>query len=302
MATVLGSGVVRRLALPALACSLVACSATTPDSSVEPSHRPTIVVTFSVIGSVVSELVAGAATVEVIVPDGQDPHDFQPSARDMEAMSSADLLVINGLGLEELLEPAVTAAVDAGVALFDVSAHVAVRPADGGSDEAHGAGDPHLWLSPATVLEAAPALADALAAAIGAPVDPSRLTDELAALDAELAAQFGALGTCELVTGHDELGYFANRYGCEVVGAVVPSMTTTADASAGQLAELTDVIAEHGATTVFTSLGTPQDVAEQIARETGASVVPLATHSMGDNRTYAEFIRSLADTILGALR
>lgn len=275
-----------------------------------PATGATVVVTTSVLGSVIGELVDSAASVVTIIPDGQDPHDFQPSARDVAAMSSADLLVINGLGLEELLVPAIEAARDADVAVFDVSAHVTVRAADG-DDHGHGhgdghadgdtTGDPHLWLSPATVREALPALAAALSDAIGTTVDAAPLDAELGALDADLASEFAALGTCELVTGHDELGYFADRYGCEVIGAVVPSMSTTADASARQLADLKDVIAEHGATTVFVSLGTPRDVADQIARETGASVVELSTHSMGTNRTYAGFIRSLADAILGAL-
>jgi len=146
------------------------------------------------------------------------------------------------------------------------------------------------------------ALADAVAAAIGTGTDPSVLVAQLDALDADIARQFAALDRCELVTGHDELGYFADRYGCEVIGAVIPSMSTTADASAKQLAELKAVIAEHGAATIFTSLGTPQEVAAQIARETGAEVVELGTHVLGGSGSYADFIRSIADDILDALR
>lgn len=261
-------------------------------------------VTYSVLGRLVADLVGGRADVVVIVPDGRDPHDYQPSARDMETMTGADLLVVNGLGFEEYLGDAIEAAADSGTPVFDVSAHVTVRDADGvaGDGHAHGAGDPHLWLSPATVLQALPALADAVSGATGTEVDPAPLTAQLEALDADLAARFAALDRCELVTGHDELGYFADRYGCTVIGAVIPSMSTTADASAKQLADLKDVIDGHGATTVFTSLGTPQLVAEQIARETGARVVELRTHVLGASGSYAAFIRTIADAILGALR
>ena len=320
-----------RLALPFVALALASCAG--PDSTTpapaEPSAttgqaaaRPTIVVTYSVLGRLVEDLVDGAAEVVTIIPDGRDPHDYQPSARDMEAMTAADLLVVNGLGFEEYLDDAIDAAADAGTPVFAVSDHVTVRDAAGTRDEGHdhgddhsdelahgdggehdhGSGDPHLWLSPATMLEALPALADAVSTAIGTGIDPSALAAQLQALDADLAAQFAALGRCELVTGHDELGYFADRYGCEVIGAVVPSMSTTADASAKQLAALKEIIAAHGATTVFTSLGTPQAVAEQIARETGANVVELGTHVLGESGSYAAFIRSVADAILGALR
>ena len=310
---------ITRLALPFAALALVSCAgpgssspapAEPPATAGQDATLPTIVVTYSVLGRLVEDLVGGAADVVVIVPDGSDPHDYQPSARDMEAMTSADLLVVNGLGFEEQLDDAIDAAADAGTPVFAVSDHVTVRDPEGPHDEGHGddsghgrdAGDPHLWLSPATMLEALPALAGAVAAAIGTDVDPSALVAQLDALDTDIAGRFAALDRCELVTGHDELGYFADRYGCEVIGAVIPSMSTTADASAKQLAELKAVIAEHGATTVFTSLGTPQEVAAQIARETGAEVVELGTHVLGGSGSYADFIRSIADDILDALR
>lgn len=310
---------ITRLALPFLVLALVSCAGpgSTPPTPAEPSApagqdepRPTIVVTYSVLGRLVADLVGGDAEVLVIIPDGSDPHDYQPSARDMEAMTGADLLVVNGLGFEAHLDDAINAAADAGTPVFAVSEHVTVRDAVGAHDEGHDddsghgddAGDPHLWLSPATMLEALPALADAVAAAIRTGIDPSELGAQLDALDADIARKFAALDRCELVTGHDELGYFADRYGCEVIGAVIPSMSTSADASAKQLAELKAVIAEHGATTVFTSLGTPQEVAAQIARETGADVVELGTHVLGGSGTYAAFIRSIADDILDALR
>jgi zinc/manganese transport system substrate-binding protein len=110
------------------------------------------------------------------------------------------------------------------------------------------------------------------------------------------------VGECELVTGHDELGYFADRYGCETIGAVIPSLTTTSEASAGELVALKDTIAEHGAKVIFTSLGTPQAVTEQIAKETGVEIVELATHVMGTATSYAEFMRTVANQIADALK
>ena len=109
---------ITRLALPFTALALVSCAGPggTAPAPAEPSAttgqtaaRPTIVVTYSVLGRLVEDLVDGAAEVVTIIPDGRDPHDYQPSARDMEAMTAADLLVINGLGFEEYLAGAIGA-------------------------------------------------------------------------------------------------------------------------------------------------------------------------------------------------
>jgi zinc/manganese transport system substrate-binding protein len=278
---------------------------TTTSTASEP--LPVVAVTYSVLGSIVSDLVGDVANVVVVIPDGQDPHDYQPSAKDVES-------VLEG-------------AERAGVTVFHMADHVTVRDPDSGEHEHdhhegddhsddHGGegggvahegghhdhdGDPHLWTSPATLLEALPALAAALETALGTPTALDEVTAALEAVDAEVAARIGTLESCVLVTGHDELGYFADRYGCEVVGTIIPSMSTTAEASAKQLAELKAEIAEHGARAIFTSLGTPRDVAERIASETGVKVVELATHMLGTNTSYADYILEVTDTIVAAL-
>jgi zinc/manganese transport system substrate-binding protein len=127
------------------------------------------------------------------------------------------------------------------------------------------------------------------------------LVAKLLQLDTDIAAQVNALVACELVTGHDELGYFADRYGCEVIGTVIPSSTTSAEATAKQLAGLKDIIDEHDVRAIFTGVGTPQKVAERIAKETGVQLVELATHVVGEEKNYDQFMRSVADTIVNAL-
>lgn len=281
---------------------------------------PDVVVTYSVLASVVSELVTGVADVVTIVPDGQDPHDFEPSAKDIAAINDAVFVVANGLNFEEGLETSLEELHDANGPVFFVGEHITVRDMAEGDDHAHGseeeskdetgdehshsAGDPHLWLSPAAMLEMLPELASELGAALGTDLSAAlaTVTDGLTALDSEVAALLGDVEPCELTTGHDELGYFADRYGCEVIGAVIPSSTTTSEASAGELAELKEVILEHSAKVVFVSLGTPQAVAEQIAKETGTTLVELSTHSMGGSTTYAEFVQSVAKQIADALK
>ena len=305
------------------ASSPAAPDTTAPDTTNAPVvDLPDVVVTYSVLAAVVSELVDGVADVLTIIPDGQDPHEFEPSAKDLETINNAAFVVANGLNFEEGLDESLEKLHDANGPVFFVGEHITVREmeegeddhghshgdddksADGDDDHDHSAGDPHLWLSPAVMLEMLPELSSQLGAALGVDLATATelVTADLTALDTELQSIISGVGECELVTGHDELGYFADRYGCETIGAVIPSLTTTSEASAGELAALKDTITEHGAKVIFTSLGTPQAVTEQIAKEAGVEIVELATHVMGTATSYAEFMRTVANQIADALK
>ena len=316
---------IRRVAVLAVApLALAACGAATtpaalddaPPTTASAAAQPSrVVVTTTVLGAVVRELVRGAAEVVTVIPDGADPHAYEPSARDIEAVTAADVVVANGLGLEEGLEDVLARVEGSGVPVVHVADHVTVREPvsrDGHDDEAHGhddeahghdAGDPHLWLSPATIAEAVPAMADVIGAAIG--VDLSAAGDDLVAslgaLDERVADVMGALPACELVTGHDELGYFADRYGCEVIGAVIPGLSTTAEATARDVAALREVAEARGVRAIFTASGTPSAVAARVAADVGVPLVELRTHELGPAATYGDFVLELARTVVDAL-
>ena len=279
--------------------------AVAPATTVAPADVPAarVVVTYSVLGALVRDLVGDAADVVVVVPDGTDPHAYEPSAKDVEAITTADVVVANGLGLEEGLEDVLDAAEEAGTVVFHVADHVTVREMGHDDGHDHAAGDPHLWLSPATLAEAVPAMGDAIGAAIGADLSGAvaEVVEDLADLDARIAALVGALDACELVTGHDELGYFADRYGCEVVGTIIPSLGTTAEATAADLAELREVAAERRTAAIFTGLGTPPEVAARVAADVGVPLVELRTHAIGPAGTYESLLLDLARTIVDAL-
>lgn len=282
-----------------LAVLTAACSSTTPSTRTQPE----IVVTYSVLGSVVEQLVGDLATVRVIIPDGQDPHEFEPSAKDIESLNNADLVVANGLDFEEGLEQTIDRAIDSGVNVFMVGDHITVREMSKEDDHDHGAYDPHLWLSPAAMLEMLPALADAISTATGVDLATqlAALESELTALDAQIKKTIDGI-TCELVSGHDELGYFADRYGCEVIGAIIPSLSTTSEASAGELAALKVEVEEHGVPAIFTGLGTSQSVADQLASELGVKAVTLSTHFLDGAVNYRDFMLRLTQQIADALR
>ena len=280
--------------------ALSAC--TSSDTTTEAgSERPTVVVTYSVLGSIVEQLVGDAATVTVLIPDGQDPHEFEPSAKDIESLNNANIVVSNGLDFEEGLEETLENAKTAGVNVFMAGDHITVRELnDEGHD--HGSFDPHLWLSPAAMLEMLPELSETIGVAIGVDlsVQLETLVAELTALDTEIQEIISGI-KCELVSGHDEMGYFADRYGCEVIGAVIPSLSTTSETSAGELADLKAEVEAHGVPAIFTGLGTSPDVAEQLAAELGVKAVTLSTHFLDGAADYQEFMLRMVNQIAEAL-
>ena len=287
--------------------------ATTSDSVV--AGLPVIAVTYSVIGDIVSQLVGDNASVNVVIPDGQDPHDFQPSAKDIETINNAALVVSNGLEFEEGLEEALENIADSSGNIFMIGDHITVRKIEDGDDDhgddhkdddhgdEHGSGDPHLWLSPATMLEMLPALTTALSQATGADLsaEATALTTKLQDLDGEVESIINGLSECNLVSGHDEMGYFADRYGCEVIGVIIPSFTTTSEATAGEIAELKKQVEQNKVPAIFTGLGVSPDTATQLAKELGIKAVTLSTHYLDGAANYQEFILKLTNQIAEAL-
>jgi zinc/manganese transport system substrate-binding protein len=310
----------RFLAIPLLAATallgLTACggdTVSTPSSAAaSAADAVRIVVTYPVLGAVVSEVVGDAADVTVLMPNGADPHEWSPSAQDIETMQQADLIIDNGLGLEGNLQDALTAAKSSGVSVFTVSDNIAIRKVKAGEgaelddpDQAPGAEDPHLWMDPLTMKQWVGPLVPALAAVgVDASANAATVQAELDALNLEVA---GILDTVpadrrKLVTGHESLGYLAERYGYELVGAVIPAITSQAQASAGDLAALVAKIEVAGVPAIFTEIGTPAATVEAIGNDTGATVVELSTHTLPADGSYHSFMIDVSTKIADALR
>jgi zinc/manganese transport system substrate-binding protein len=304
-----------RLALTLVGAAAVAaavaagCGPTSPSSD----GRNTIVVTYSVLGAVVKDLVGDAANVVVLMPNGADPHGWEPSAKDIETVTKADLLVENGLGLEGGMGNAFAQAEAAGVKRFVASDHVTLRHVGVGEganpqdpDQAPGAEDPHLWMDPLTMRDAMDALAVELRTDLGIDVTARArdLDSRLTALNDQVASILAVIPDARrtLVTGHESMGYFAVRYGLRLVGAIIPSLTTSAEPSAADLAALSDTIRAENVPAIFTELGTSPAVAAAIGGETGARVVELATHVLPADASYATFETNIATLIADNLR
>ncbi len=268
-------------------------------------------VTYSILGSLVKDAVGDRADVVVMMPNGADPHEWEPSAKDIAQLNNADLIVRNGLDLEGGMKDALDRAAEHGVATFVASDHITVRTVGEGEglptgdpDQAVGAKDPHLWMDPLTLKEAITALGPVLTAqgidastgiaSVNAGLD--RLNDEVTTILASVPA-----ANRKLVTGHESLGYFAKRYGFTLIGALIPSLTTQAGVSAKALSQLADKIEAEGVKAVFTELGTPPQVAESIGKETGVEVVELATHNLPADGKYSTFLTDIARKVAAAL-
>jgi zinc/manganese transport system substrate-binding protein len=275
---------------------------------------PTVVVTTEVLGAIVGDIVGTAADVRTLMSPGADPHSWQPSARDSEVVFGADLVVANGLDLEEGLSRVLEQAEADGVLVFHAADHVELRAsADADDDHAdddhadghgHGSGDPHFWLDPLAMRDVVAALGPVL---VDAGIDVDGRADaqiaDLEALDQELRALLAVIPDDQrrLVTGHGALGYFADAYEFEIVGTVVPGLSSTDEPSARDIAELVQTIRDLGAGVIFSDVGTPQSVAEAVAAETGADLVELDVARLPVGGTYADLMRGVAESVASAL-
>ena len=306
---------------------LPACGPASPDGAATPgsADRPRVVVTTSILGDLVREVAGDAAEVEVLIPPGVDPHGYAPSSRDAARLREADLVVANGLGLEASLIDVLEAAEEDGVAVLHVAeqldplANPDEHADDDHGDDDHGGSDPHVWLDPLRMADAAELVAGRLAEVDG----PGGLSDEewadrgsryageLRAVDEEIEELLGAIPDERrlLVTGHDNLRYFADRYGFEVVGTVIPGTSSQAQPSTREMADLARLVAERGVPAVFTNIGGDTDrLAATLAAEVGrdVEVVTLYTDALGEDGSGAEtlvgLLRTNARRIADALR
>jgi zinc/manganese transport system substrate-binding protein len=300
-----------------LAClaALVAagCGAGTAEtSSAGGCVRLEIVVTTSVLGDVVGNLVGDGGRVEVLMPVGADPHSFQVSAGQAASLRRASLVVVNGLGLEEGMDDAIDAAAADGVVVVEAASFVEALPFGEGGE--HGSLDPHFWTDPRRMAEAVTGLGEALAGAD--PPCPERWREAAAAyreqvlrLDGEIEAILRVVPAPQrkLVTNHYSLGYFADRYGFEVLGAIIPGGDTLAEPSPADLAALVEILRREGVRAIFAETTRPADLAESLATELGeqVEVVALYTESLGGPgsgaETYLAMQRTNAERIAAAL-
>ncbi len=293
-----------------------------------------VVATTSFVFDVVRSIGGEHVELQLLIPIGTDPHAFEPSAADAARISRAQVVFAVGAHLEEGLDQ-VLDAVGAHVVWlaefvpllrFEQGHHHHDDDHDhdhhhdhngdthghGHDHHHHGEYDPHVWLDPTrvslwthvierTLSEIDPAHAEAYAQ------NAAAYREELAQLDAWIADQLRSVPQehRRLVSDHHVLGYFAHRYGFEVEGAVMPGLSTLAEPSARELAELMETVRELDIRAVFVSTTVNPQLAEQVGRDTGTQIVRLFTESLsepgGPAPSYIELMRYNVIAIVAAL-
>ncbi|WP_063059052.1 zinc ABC transporter substrate-binding protein AztC [Nocardia sienata] len=244
-----------------------------------------IVVTTDILGDITRTVVGDTAPVTVLMPPNSDPHSFALSAQEAAVLDDADLIIENGLGLEEGLARHVTAAADAGVATLPVGAEIDPLPYRGG--DAAGRPDPHFWTDPQRVHRAVEVIRDRVidtvpgidAETVRARAD--RYLTELDRLQQWMADRFAGIAPerRKLVTNHHVFGYLAARFDFEVVGAVIPGGTTLASPSAADLAELAAAVRNTGVPAIFVDSARPDRLTRALAEQAGVQVRIVGLHS-----------------------
>ncbi len=266
-----------RLVSAAAALAAIALLATGCGGSGDSGDRLDVVATTTQLGDLVREVGGNAVEVDQILQPNTDPHEYEPRPQDVLGAADAKLVFANGDQLDAWVDEVVS---DSGsdARVVDLGAIVPDRlPGESSGAEASRY-DPHWWHDPRNAEAAVRAIERALAAA-----DPSRrrlfernaaaYLTELRALDRGIARCVGSVPRArrKLVTDHDAFGYFAARYGIDVIGAVIPSQTTQAQPSAKDLSELAKTIEAAGVKAVFPESSLSAKVADAIAAQTGAS-------------------------------
>ena len=227
-------------------------------------------------------------------------------------MSNADLVVSNGLGLEEGLQQHLDRAAAAGAPMLVAGEMVDVVPYSSG--DAKGTPDPHFWTDPAAMIKVVDALEDSAGQIDG--IDKEKLSasaaayrQQLTALDQEMTTAFAGLPRERraLVTNHHVFGYLAARFDFTVIGAVIPGGTTLAAPSAADLRELSEAIRTADVPTIFADSSQPDRLVQVLASEAGVKVQvsELFTESLtrpdGAAPTYLDMMRVNTQRIVDGL-
>jgi ABC-type Zn uptake system ZnuABC Zn-binding protein ZnuA/ABC-type Mn2+/Zn2+ transport system permease subunit len=323
------SGAMIAAALGALVLLAAGCGS---ESSGE-GGQVKVVATTTQAADFVREVGGEAIEVTQILQPNSDPHDYEPRPSDVEAVADAELVFVSGRGLDDWAEELVS---DSGgdAQIVDLGAMGPIRLEGEGhehehEEEAHADEDshehsgevghehedesgldPHWWHDPRNVEAAVPGIENVLVVA-----DRSHKAEfirnadayvaELEALDTGIARCIDSIPASQrkLVTDHDALSYFANRYGIEVVGALFPSQTTQAQPSAKDLSELADTIEAENVGVIFPESSLSPNVVKAIARQTGATVgETLYGDTLGpegsDGDTYLHMEEANADAVV----
>ncbi|MCZ2110565.1 MAG: metal ABC transporter substrate-binding protein [Dehalococcoidia bacterium] len=283
-----------------------ACGSSTSDSS----GRPNVVATIQPIGALARAIGGSHINLSTLLGPGVDPHDYEASPGDIKRLHNASVVFKNGLGLDAPLDKAIEGSGASRVVTVTEGVTLIRGKTESGKDE----DDPHVWHDPENAKIMADNIANALAAADPANADVYRQNasaqkQRLDDADRQVRALIDTLppDSRKMVTNHDAFGYFIQHYGLTFVGAVIPSLSTQAEASPRQIAALEDTIRSENVKAIFAESSLDPKVARQVAADTGVKIVDdLYGDSLGKPGSGADTIEGMlianATKIVEALR
>ena len=290
--------------------SLLATACGAVSRPVVPSKQLKVVATFSVIGDFARNVGGDLIELATLAGPGQDTHTFEPNPGSAQSLAEAALVLENGLSFETWLDDLYEASGSRAKRVVVTHGIVARTATEG---EEAGETDPHVWHDVANAIQMVKNIRDAFALA-----DPAHAAiyqanadvylNQLQELDGWVAAQVERVpeNRRKLVTTHDTFGYFAQRYGFEVLGSILPTSTEGASPSAQELAALVEMVKAAGVPAVFAENVSSNSLINQVAAEAGVKVVgSLYTDALGpagsDGDTYLKMVQFNVTRIVAAL-
>lgn len=280
-----------------------------PFDSTQGKSESVVLASATFLADIAQNVAGDRVQVESLLPVGADPHSYQPTPQDVTKIAQSKLLFINGAEYEHFLESLLE---NAGGEREVIEASAGLSPRTDGESE-YGATDPHLWLDPNNVITYVENIREGLThydpdGAAAYQSNAEAYVTQLTQLDDWINEQVSQIPPERrlLVTNHEALGYFAERYGFSVIGAVIPSMSSDASPSAEQMAKLIDQINASGTPAMFLDEVENPALAQQIAAETGVKVIEdLHLESLTDGPpagTYIDMIKHNVSRIVNALK
>lgn len=272
----------------------------------QPDNRPTVVASFSILGDLVAEVGGERIDLQVLVGPDQDAHMYQPRPADTAQISSADLVVVNGLGFEGWVDRLIQASGFNGETIVATKGISDVLL----EDDHHGV-DPHTWQSPVLVRNYIKNIVAGLIAMDpdGAAVyqqNAAAFLQQLDSLHQQIMAAVERIPAAQrvVVTSHDAFGYFGQAYGLKFIAP--QGMSTDNEASARDVAALIDQIRQEQIPAVFVENISDPRLLEQISQETNARIggtlySDALSQPDGEAGTYLAMLRHNSMTLLNAL-
>lgn len=288
-----------------LACLVAGCASQEPEPAAD--GRLQVVVSFNAMQELVQAVGKDRVRIATLIPDGTEPHDFQPTPKNIKVLHKADLFVYNGAGMEPWVETAAKAASNKKLQLVEASKGVQlIALTDPAEQKEHGSYDPHTWLSLANAqievrnIAAALAKADAANAAFYQK-NAAAYNQQLQATLQQYQEKFAQTKQKDFVTGHAAFAYLCRDF--KLTQTSVEDVFASGEPSARSLSRLADYCKAQHVTTIFVEEAVSPKTSQTLAKEVGAKTQPVQTiESSDEGKSYLQRMQENLEAIYQSLR